>query len=116
MLRALYIGQESEDFAITVSLADKERPGSNGASETVNNDSLGRGVSGDDGDLHGEFLRVPAGRGRLSEKTLQAIGQRRQILTHFHKLDEIPVELRCHFTTTVIFLASMIMPVQSKSN
>jgi hypothetical protein len=69
-----YINQELEDFVTVITLMNKERPSSKGARETVDDSSLGRGVSGNIGDLHGDFFRGPAGQGRRSEKRCRQLG------------------------------------------
>ena len=97
VLRALHVRQEFEHLAIVISLVNQERPCAHGASETVDTAGLSRAVIGNSGDLHHDVFRVSAGRGPLSEKALQAIGQRRQILTHFHNRRENSGETFMHF-------------------
>jgi hypothetical protein len=92
MLRALYIGQESEDFAITVSLADKERPCSHGAGETIKNRGLSRSVSGYYGSTHSEFFRGAGGARPTIGKALHAFWQLKQfshIPTHIARIEQL---------------------------
>lgn len=99
--RALHVRQEFEHLAIVISLVNQERPCAHGASETVDNAGLSRAVIGNSGDLHHDVFRESAGRGRLSEKALQAIGQRRQILTHFHNRRENSGETLMQFRNCI---------------